>query len=544
MEQIKQFIKKQKLAIGILLFAVVTVVSFVYAMPDGYTEIYGNLSENDQQEMLTELQRLSVDYKLDETGTIISVPDERAAWVRSKMTEIGLPKNGSKGFEIFDESSLGATQSDKDIKLLRALKGQLENDIVRSFSGIEGATVHLTMAPEGSIFEEEKPKGSASVTLQVSPGASITPQQLSGIQNMIGSAVQGVEAEDVVVTDSKLGVLSDDKMNNSMYMSSSFEKQLQITSQTESNIHDDIMSSLSSLFGIDNVKLNVKVSINFDEVVKEIEAYEDEGTLRSREEETENTVTAEGDGVNEAGIESNGDVIEYAQQEDNVDVRSQQEKARIIENFEVGKTVEQIKKHPELTNTNVVAWVNDENLDQQKQNALRESVGVAAGLTPDGQGGFTNGQVSIMPYQFVEKEEVVVEEPEQSSVEQFISKYSLWIMIGGGLLVLLILVLVILLARKGKKRKDGGSPVQQTALNQVPQQEQTNQSPAPTEEEINQQLSELSLGTDVNLDSLTTNEKQELIKKRKMIEEKLQALGGEKPRETAEYIRKLLNERG
>ncbi len=37
-----------------------------------------------------------------------------------------------------------------------------------------------------------------------------------------------------------------------------------------------------------------------------------------------------------------------------------------IENYEIDKTVETIKKHPELTKTNVVVWVDNDTLVKQK----------------------------------------------------------------------------------------------------------------------------------------------------------------------------------
>jgi flagellar biosynthesis/type III secretory pathway M-ring protein FliF/YscJ len=55
-----------KYSIGITLFAIITVLSFIYAMPDEYETLYSNLSESDRQEILVELQKIGVDFAEDE----------------------------------------------------------------------------------------------------------------------------------------------------------------------------------------------------------------------------------------------------------------------------------------------------------------------------------------------------------------------------------------------------------------------------------------------------------------------------------------------
>ncbi|MGR5982145.1 hypothetical protein ACT7CN_08910 [Bacillus cereus] len=54
-----------------------------------------------------------------------------------------------------------------------------------------------------TIFDEEKAKGTAAITVGVKRGQLLTADQVAGIQQMISAAVPGVKAEEVSVIDSK-----------------------------------------------------------------------------------------------------------------------------------------------------------------------------------------------------------------------------------------------------------------------------------------------------------------------------------------------------
>ena len=54
-----------------------------------------------------------------------------------------------------------------------------------------------------TIFDEEKAKEKAAITVGVKRGQLLTADQVAGIQQMISAAVPGVKAEEVSVIDSK-----------------------------------------------------------------------------------------------------------------------------------------------------------------------------------------------------------------------------------------------------------------------------------------------------------------------------------------------------
>ena len=80
---------------------------------------------------------------------------------------------------------------------------QLEQDIVRNFATVETANVQITLPEKETIFDEEKAKGTAAITVGVKRGQLLTADQVAGIQQTISAAVPGVKAEEVSVIDSK-----------------------------------------------------------------------------------------------------------------------------------------------------------------------------------------------------------------------------------------------------------------------------------------------------------------------------------------------------
>lgn len=546
----------QKYLIGISLFAIITMISFIYAMPDGYETLYSNLSEGDKQEILVELQKMGVEFKEDEATSAITVQKKDVNWVRKEMTNQGLPSESGFGYETFFESSLGATQKDKELRELAGRKGQLERDIVKNFANIETASVQLTLPEKTSIFEESTKNGTASVTIGFKGGSQITEQQLMGLQHMVSTAIPGVKAEEVKVIDSKIGIISNGLGDENSTMSTAYEKQMQIQDKTEENIKDDIKKALTNFLGYDNLALNVNVAINFDEIVQNIEKYDDQGILRSSQSDKEDTVKTEGEIDPEAGIDENGEVIGYEVDEEGRPIRYEQRKENIIENFEIGKTVETIKKNPELTNTNIVIWVDKSKMDEKGIDAaqFRDAIAIAAGLTINQDGTYQNGQVSVMT---IDKEAQEIAEDVVEEVEGFANfvQKNLFLVIGLIVgMVIVIVLLVFFLIRKKKKKKNENEEQSDgrnvNALSATGQSLYVDDSEHADDSELSdyqqRTISDSTSNSSFLIEKETSQEKQlrlAMEQQQKELDEQIGQLGSEHPKETAELLRKWLNER-
>ncbi|KIV71992.1 Flagellar M-ring protein FliF [Bacillus mycoides] len=455
MEKIKNVFQSlktwHKLVIGAALLAIVTGALLYFTLPDKYVVVYQNLNDTDKQEITAELSKLGVDYQLAADGSI-RVQKNDAPWVRKEMNGMGLPFNSKSGEEILLESSLGSSEQDKKMKQIVGTKKQLEQDIVRNFATIETANVQITLPEKETIFDEEKAKGTAAITIGVKRGQLLTADQVAGIQQMISAAVPGVKAEEVSVIDSKKGVISKGADAAQSTSSSSYEKEVEMQQQIEGKLKQDIDATLMTMFKPNEYKVNTKVSVNYDEVTRQSEKYGDKGVLRSKQEQEESSTAQEGaDTKPSAGITANGEVPNYGTNNNqNGKIVYDNKNGNKVENYEIDKTVETIKKHPELTKTNVVVWVDNDTLVKRRidMTTFKEAIGTAAGLQADPNGNFINGQVNVVTVQFDQPKVEKEKEPEESGIN--------WWLFGGitgGLLALGGLLLWFFLARR-KKRKE------------------------------------------------------------------------------------------
>src|ERR671914_646258 len=144
------------------------------------TMLFSDLSLEDSNAIIKDLERHTIPYEMRNDGAIIMVPRDRVARLRMKLAEAGLPKGGGVGYEIFDKSdALGATSFVQNINHLRALEGELARTI-RAIERVQQARVHLVL-PERPLFSRDKAEPSASIVLKMR--GALEPQQVRAIRH-------------------------------------------------------------------------------------------------------------------------------------------------------------------------------------------------------------------------------------------------------------------------------------------------------------------------------------------------------------------------
>ena len=176
------------------------------AVEKGYTKIYSSLELSDSAKVIARLKELKIPYEVQSKGTAIAVPKDRADEARLGLAEKNLPAGGMVGWEIFNETRMGATDFDRRIQLIRAISGELSRNI-RRIAGVEDARVQIVI-PETRLFEVTKAPVTAAVLLKLSPGAKLKPEQISGIIHLTASSVENLKPENVTVVDESGNILS------------------------------------------------------------------------------------------------------------------------------------------------------------------------------------------------------------------------------------------------------------------------------------------------------------------------------------------------
>lgn len=447
MEKVNRLPLWQKITIGLFILAAIIalVISFNKPSKTEKAVLYQNLDASEAKTIEKEISKMGLESTLSEESTTISVDKDKVAQIKAELATIGLPNSGDPGFELIQESSITDTNYDKQKKYERALVGDIQQGLVQGFTFIEKAVVQLNYTEDDSIFTEDEQESKASATIDTVNNKELTDEQVQAVKNFIASSVKNLTTENVSIMD-KNGITYDS--NTSSNVSGAYSKQLEILDQTEKRINDDITKMLIKNFGKDNVSTIVRADVNFDEIVQNIEKYDPTGTLVSRQSSKESTIKRDTDAATVIGTEANGSVPDYdLTTGNNNNITAQQEKEDIIENFEVGKTVETIKKNPELSNIQVTVTINQDLNVQNDQNFIQEwqeIIANAAGIQMNAQGGFENGnvKVSVQPFSTINTNELVDEDAlkadEEAKALEASKEKALWFWVIVGIALLLV----------------------------------------------------------------------------------------------------------
>ncbi len=255
--------------------------------------LYSDLELQDSNKIVQELENKGIPYQIINGGTAIKVPQNEVLKLRISMAHEGIPGKGSIiGYEIFDkEESLGSTSFLQNVKMLRALEGELTRTI-ESLEQVEKARLHLVI-PKKELFSKEKQEPRASVVLKLRGVKAITKQEIDSISHLIASSVPELQIDNITIIDSKGKSL---KLGNRDEASDSFTgvQNDERKAAYENKFKRVIEELLERTLGSGKVQAQVNLEMNFDRIVSNSEIYDPDGAvLRSQQtsEEKERTPT-------------------------------------------------------------------------------------------------------------------------------------------------------------------------------------------------------------------------------------------------------------
>lgn len=209
-----------------------------------YVILYSQMDPTVASQVLQELSFQKINFETLQTGKFITVkvPQDKLTDARNILAMKGLPSGGTKGYELFDQSTgLGTTEFDKKIRFIRAVSGELERAISR-FDYIETAKVQISI-PEKRIFSTYQPPVRASVMVKKREGYTVSNERILSIVYLVSRAVPELEPQNITVVDFEGNVLS----NNL-----NFPKRKQIITGYEEeneNITEEDLLAIKSLRG-------------------------------------------------------------------------------------------------------------------------------------------------------------------------------------------------------------------------------------------------------------------------------------------------------
>jgi len=246
---------------------------------------YANVAPEDAAQIVEKLKEQKIAYRVFANGTGIMVPADKVYEVRLSMAGSGIPRGGTVGFEIFDETKFGISQFVQKLNYQRALQGELARTI-KQFREVVDARVMIVM-PKESVFVEETKPPSASVLLKTR--SRLSQDKVAAVVHLVSSAVEDLTPNRVTVVDSTGKVLSagvpEEQAPENMA-----SKQLEYKLAYEQNLSRRIQTMLEPVVGEGKVIVRASADMDFSQVDVNEEIFDPEvQVVRSRQNSAEDS---------------------------------------------------------------------------------------------------------------------------------------------------------------------------------------------------------------------------------------------------------------
>jgi len=239
------------------------------------------------------LQAANIAYRLDEGTGMLMVPAEVLHQARMKIAGVGGLSGDQEGFELLDkEQGFGVSQFMETNMFRRSLEGELSRSIT-SINGVQHARVHLAI-PKSTAFLRDQRTPTASVTVGLAPGQSLSSGQVRAIMNLVAGAVSELTPEHVAVVDQTGQLLSGQDDDSAQ---GGTDHQLKYVQQVESSLRDKVRNILLPTVGVNRFSAEVAADVDFTWVEETEELFNpDQPALRSEQTLNEQRVGDASDG--------------------------------------------------------------------------------------------------------------------------------------------------------------------------------------------------------------------------------------------------------
>lgn len=279
LKRITEFFKKlttpQKLIIGGVVVAVIVGIILLATLSTGntYTYLYDSpLSVDDYAQVTQALNDLGYDYTTKDDQYILIEDETTGAKIRMELGWDGIIPDNVKGWELFDVESFTTTDFEKNIKLQRAIIGEMIMHL-ETLEDIEEVSIQISFPEEQSLYSDYATPITASVIITPTPYSKLSEDKdkIEGIVNLVAFGIPDLEPENVVVVDNDGNVLSDllipDDMSDAMALA---QEQLIIQERQRAQLIARIYNALSG--AVDDNRLMIDATIEFDWTKKSSES--------------------------------------------------------------------------------------------------------------------------------------------------------------------------------------------------------------------------------------------------------------------------------
>lgn len=370
--QFKEFYRtlsptKRVSLIGVVIVGLVTTL-IILNMVSGqeFVPLFRNVPADQVSLIVETLREKGVPFRIQDESNTILVPEQLLHSTQmALMSEIGSTKLGNVGLELFEKQDLTSNTYTQKVNYQRALQGELMRAI-NSLSAVKQSKVILALPAKKNFLEESKPP-SASVVVQLNPGKILSPDQIRGIRYLVASSVEGLDSDRVTVVDDRGKILS--RMGDQAGVS---EEMMELKGKIEEDMESRIDTILSKVVGQARVIAKVDVTLNNRQVTSIEETVDaDKTAIRSVTSEEE---SLDGSRTNPSGIPGTKSNLPGAESNSQTGFNQNVKKELKTTNFEVPKTVRNVKEGIGSIDRISVAVLVDGTLQKSKNNNGSEEV--------------------------------------------------------------------------------------------------------------------------------------------------------------------------
>ncbi|HET7880298.1 MAG TPA: flagellar basal-body MS-ring/collar protein FliF [Acetobacteraceae bacterium] len=312
--------------------------------------LYGDLDLRDSGQIVEQLARRHIQYRIAGNGSQVLVPADQVAEARMTLARDGLPAGGSIGYEIFDRSDgLAATEFQQKINETRALEGEIARTI-RVMQGIRGVRVHLVL-PRREPFARDRQDAQASVMLTTAGNGRLDRESIQAILNLVAAAVPGLKPQNIAIADARGDLLA--RAGEPVGPTATALSTEEVRHATELRLSRAVEEMLERSLGPGHVRAEAAVRMSFDRLNETQEHYDPDGqvtrsaqnvTSNSKSSEPSAAVTVQNNLPNaDAGKEAAG---------------SQEARQEETTNYEISKTVRTlIREQPQIDRISIAVMV-------------------------------------------------------------------------------------------------------------------------------------------------------------------------------------------
>ncbi len=454
-EKVKAFFKnmstKVRIILGaslaVILIAVIALILVLNNKP--YSTLFTNLTTAEASEIIAYLQENGVtDYRL--SGDTIEVRADQQDVLLAQLALAGYPKDGTLYDTYFNNVGTMSTTSERATAFKIAVEEKLAA-VIRKFPGVRDADVQLAFGEERTyVFEDVNTETKATVYLDLVDGMTLSNQQVEGIRGLVSHAIEGLNIENVFITD---GLGNTYSAGDTADLGDASLLKRQQEEYYNNLIRTQVVQILSGIYGTENVRVAVNTTMDVNRrYIESTEYSQPEGSYENGgligKETTFFYITRDGlepvGGV--VGTAANSDIQTYVEDlqqaigDGDTAGQSSERDNKINESHEQVEVVAGT-----ITNIAIAVTINENantaaNVDLE---SLRNHVAVASGI-----GGENPEQyVSVLLAPFLVDEPVPVDTMFSEDMIPYL------IIAAAGLLLLVILLIIILSVRRRRRKK-------------------------------------------------------------------------------------------